>query len=470
MSLNKTVTHTEGTFEMHSTSTTRVSVEPGGTGVAAHVGLHALGSFADRMGLGASLSERIQPSGERQPLHDRGKVLVQMALVLAGGGESCSDIEHLRVQDTLFGSVPSDTTVFRTFHELIGARRTALSASLAEVRAKVWDSLDVPSGEPVVLDIDASLVDVHTESKERAAPNFKGGYGFHPMFCFADATGEALSSVLRPGNATANAVVDHVTLLDEAIAQLPGAIAQGHGQGDDGSLAERSIVVRTDSAGCTAGFFAACAERNVSFLVTARTNAQLVSAIYETSVIEGLWQPAVTADGELRDNAAVCEVTELMDLKAFPRGTRCIVRREPLHQGAQRSLLASLEFRYVAFYTDIDGDPVALDVQMRAHAHVENHIQRLKDSGLCRFPFTSFEANSTWLLAVTLAADLVRWFQLVCLEGAWRDARPKALRWELFHAPGRLVRSARQIVVRILDGWPTSEVLLGAYRRIELLI
>jgi hypothetical protein len=452
---------------MHSTSTTRVSVEPGGTGVAAHVGLHALGSFADQIGLGALLSRCIEPTGERQPLHDRGKVLVQMALVLAGGGESCSDIEHLRVCDTLFGSVPSDTTVFRTFHELTAAKRTALAPALQEVRAKVWDSLDV--SDPVVLDIDASLVDVHTESKEQAAPTYKGGYGFHPMFCFADATGEAMSSVLRPGNATANTVSDHVTLLDEAIAQLPAAIAAGHRQGDDASLPARAIVVRTDSAGCTAGFLAACRERNVSFLVTARTNAQLVSAGYETSVIEDLWHQAVTTDGELRDGAAVCEVTELMDLEALPDGTRCVIRREPLHLGAQRSLLPSLEFRFVAFYTDLDGDPVALDVQMRAHAHVESHIQRLKDSGLCRFPFTSFEANSTWLLAVTLAADLVRWFQLVCLDGAWRDARPKALRWELFHAPGRLVHRARQLVVRILDGWPTADVLLGAYTRIALL-
>lgn len=453
---------------MHFTSTSRVCVESGGTGVAAHVGLHALGSFADRIGLGASLSKRIEPTGERQPLHDRGKVLVQMALVLAGGGESCSDIEHLRVQDTLFGSVPSDTTVFRTFHELIGTRRSALAAALQEARAKIWDTLD-ESSDPVVLDIDASLVDVHSESKERAAPTFKGGYGFHPMFCFADATGEALSAILRPGNATANTIADHVTVLDEAIAQLPASIAQGHRPGDDPSVTERSIVVRADTAGCTEGFLAACSDRNVSFLVSARTNAQLSSAIYETSVIEELWHPAVTTNGELRDGAGVCEVTELMDLSSFPEATRCIVRREPLHPGAQRSLFPSLEFRYVAFYTDLDGDPVALDVEMRAHAHVESHIQRLKDSGLCRFPFTSFEANSTWLLAVTLAADLVRWFQLVCLEGAWRDARPKALRWELFHAPGRLVRRARHVIVRILDGWPTAELLLGAYRRIELL-
>ena len=66
---------------------------------------------------------------------------------------------------------------------------------------------------------------------------------------------------------------------------------------------------------------------------------------------------------------------------------------------------------------------------MRAHAHVEQHIQRLKDSGLCRFPFTSFEANTNWMMAVAMAADLVRWFQLLCFDGPWVNARPKALRW-----------------------------------------
>lgn len=61
---------------MNVNSTVRVVVEPSGSGVVAHVGLHALGCFADRLGLGNSLSERIAPGGERLPVHDRGKVLV----------------------------------------------------------------------------------------------------------------------------------------------------------------------------------------------------------------------------------------------------------------------------------------------------------------------------------------------------------------------------------------------------------
>ena len=106
---------------------------------------------------------------------------------------------------------------------------------------------------------------------------------------------------------------------------------------------------------------------------------------------------------------------------------------------------------------------------MRAHARVEQHICRLKDSGLTRFPFTSFCDNQAWLLTVAMAADLVRWFQLLCLDGPRRTARPKALRWGVFHAPGRLVHSARRRIVRIIDRWPSADALLDAYQHIALI-
>ncbi|MHB1251807.1 MAG: IS1380 family transposase [Acidimicrobiales bacterium] len=452
---------------MNSTSTNRVSVEPGGKGVVAHVGLHALGSLADALGLGSALTSCIEPASQRTPRHDRGKVLVQMALVLAGGGESCADVEHLRAQRELFGDVPSDSTVYRTFHEFDAAQRGEFARSLADVRTTIWKKLDVTSG-PVILDFDATLVMGLAESKENAAPTYKGGFGFHPLFCFSDLTGETLGHTLRPGNATAHNAADHVEVLDAAIAQLPTAIAWGHHQGDE-LTPSRQIIARADNAGATREFLAACRSRRVNFSVTARANAQLQSAIYTVSQREDLWQPSRTQGGELRSGAAVCEVTDYLNLRKLPSGTRCIVRREPLHPGAQRSLFPSDEFRYWGFYTDCDGDPVALDLTMRAHAHVEDHIQRLKESGLTRFPFTSFEANANWLMTVAMAGDLVRWFQLLCLDGSWKDARPKALRWEIFHAPGRIVRGARRVVVRLLDGWPTAGQLLNAYQRIVLL-
>jgi hypothetical protein len=390
--------------------------------------------------------------------------------MLAGGGESCADIEHLRLQSDLFSSVPSDSTVFRTFHELSAQTRVGIAEAVAEIRAKVWSRSGLTTGKsPVILDIDASLVEIHSEGKENAAATFKGGFGFHPMFCIADATGEALSSILRPGNATANTVADHVTVLDAAICQLPEQIASGHHAGDDPGAPVRSLVVRADSAGCTEGFLSACRARNVSFFVTARSNPQVTQAILDAIGIEGVWEASVTQDGEPKDGTSVCELTSLIDDHKLPAGTRLIVRRESLHPGTQRSLFPSLEYRYWGFYTDAEGTPVDLDLTMRAHAHVEQHLERLKDSGLCRFPFTSFEANSNWMMTVTMAADLVRWFQLLCFDGSWRNARPKTMRWGIFHAPGRLVRKARRRVLRIIDGWPGTTALLDAYRRIELL-
>lgn len=452
---------------MHVTSTVRARIETGGDGVAAHVGLHALGRYADALGLGGAMSGQVFASGERLPLHDRGKVLVHAMLTLAGGGEACSDVEFLRAQPALFGSVPSDSTLYRTYRQLDAATLARLWDAFAEVRANVWSRVD--DGAPVVLDIDASLVEIHSEHKEGTGATYKGGFGFHPMFCFADATGETLAALLRPGNAAANSVVDHLAVLDHAIGQLPEGVAAGHRAGDDPSLVARPVMVRADSAGATRGFVWGCRARNVGFAVVARKNTRIHAAISKVHLDDDRWQPALTPDGEVRPGAAVCEVTDLVDLSGWPDGTRLIVRREPLHPGAQQTLFPSLAYRYWGHYTDQDGDAVTLDAHMRAHAHVEDHIGRLKDAGLERFPFIDLDANRARLAIVAFAADLVRWFQLDCLDGPLANAEPKMLRWQLWHAPARIVRRARQQIVRILDDWPTADALLDAYRRVALI-
>lgn len=454
---------------MDGNCTVPVVVEGGGGGAVAHVGLHALGSFADRLGVGDWLSRSIAWTGERAPAHDRGKVLVQAMLMLAGGGEACTDIEHLRSQTSLFGSVPSDSTLHRTFHQLDAETRAGLWDAIAGVRAEVWSRSSATTGTgDVVLDIDASLHEIHSENKAGTAPHYKGGFGFHPIYCFADATGECLSETLRPGNAGANTITDHVEVLDQAIAGLPEEIAKGHRLGDDPGLVERRVRVRTDSAGCT-NFVWDCRERNVGFSIVARSNASVHAAISRVRVDDEAWQPALTQAGEPRPAAAVAELTEFVDLTGWPPGTRLIVRREPLHQGAQGSLFPSETFRYWGHYTDSTADPVDADLDMRGHARVEDNIRRLKDSGASRFPFSDLDANRAWLDVVAFADALVRWFQLLCVPGRFATAEPKTMRWGFWHTPARLIRHARRNIVRIIDGWPTTAEILIAYQRIALL-
>jgi Transposase DDE domain group 1 len=455
---------------VNATSTTRLKVETGGAGVAAHVGLHALGCFADRLGLADSLSARIPIAGERLPVHDRGKVLVQAMLMMAGGGEACSDIEKLRVQPTLFGEVPSDSTLYRTFFQLDPATVTGLWEAMAQARNVVWSRAAATTGQArVVLDIDSSLHEIHSENKELTGPTYKGGFGFHPLYCFADAMGETLAVRLRPGNAGANNVIDLIGVLDAAIDGLPLEIAAGHHLGDDAGLVRRDLQVRADSAAGRT-FALACRARNVGFAVVARSNEQIHAAISRVAYDSTAWQPAVRQNGEVREGAAVVEVTDLVDLADWPPGTRLIIRREPLHPGAQQSLFPSECYRYWGHYTDSQGDPVDLDRHMRAHAHVEDHIRRLKDSAASRFPFCDFDANAAWLAVVCMADSLVRWFQQLCLTGTLATAEPKTLRWAIWHTPARIVRRGRQHIVRILDSWPTATIVLEAYEHIDRIV
>ena len=233
---------------MNANSVEKLRLTGGAKGVAAHGGLFVLGGFADSLGVGAALSVAVGHGGERAPIHDRGKVLTHSLLMLAGGGESCSDIEYLRSQRDLFGEVASDSPLYRVLRGVDASKLTSIWAAVAGVRARVWRSRDGDAAAaPLVLDIDSTLVEVHTETKAGAAAHFKGGFGFHPMLC-ATSDGEPLWIAQRPGNAAANNIADHVNVLDGAIAQLPAAVASGHRAGDDAASARQEIWLRVDSA------------------------------------------------------------------------------------------------------------------------------------------------------------------------------------------------------------------------------
>lgn len=457
---------------MQGNSTIPVGWDSGGDQVAANVGLHLLGGFADRLGLGSSLSSAVPHTGERAPVHDRGTVLMQAMLMLAGGGEACSDIEHLRSQPRLFGDVASDSTLYRVLtNELTPATLAGVWDAFGHIRQQVWRRIAATTGTgEVILDVDASLHQVHSERKEETAPNYKGGFGYHPLYVSADATGEVLAVKLRPGNAGANTIVDHVEVIDAAIGQLPEQVAVGHRPGDEATLVERRLRVRSDSV-AGPGLAAKCRERNLGFSFVASTNAQIHTAIAKTASDTDRWSAAVRQDGTERTGAQVAELTDDLDLSGWPTGTRFIVRREPRHPGAQQSLFPSETFRYWGHYTDaVDGDCVERDRDMRAHAHVEDVIARIKDSGGDRFPFSAFDANSAWLALVAMAHALTRWFALLCLPARWARAKPKTLRWNIWHAPARLIRKSRRDVIRVLDTWPAADVLHHARHAISLLI
>jgi hypothetical protein len=163
----------------------------------------------------------------------------------------------------------------------------------------------------------------------------------------------------------------------------------------------------------------------------------------------------------------VAEVTDLVDLSAWPEGTRMIARRELPHPGAQLRFTDIDGYRYQVFVTDLaDPDICYLEALYRGRGRVECAIRDAKDTGLANLPSHSFAINAAWLSVVLIASDLLAWMKGLCLEGELARAEPKRLRYTLLHTAGILVSSARRTSVRIAAGWPWADELVDAFGRL----
>ena len=441
----------------------RLRVTGGDRQTVSHAGNHLLGELADQLGLTSAYSAAVPWTGERAFGHDRGRLLGQVTVMLAAGGRCVADMAALRDQPDVFGEVASAPTIWRTFDTINDTVLNALRAARAQARATAWAAGMAP--EQIVLDVDASLVEIHSERKQGATPHFKRGFGFHPMFCFLDATGEPLAGVLRPGNAAANSGVDQLAVVEMAIDQLPVEHRRGHAAGDDPDTVEHPILVRADSAGAVRGFIDGLVARNCQFSISARVSNALDAGI--AAVADDAWQPAVNRDGEPRRGAQIAELDLIVD--GWPQDTRAIVRRERPHPGAQLRLWDHNGMRHQVVLTNQPGDAVELELRHRRHGQVENRIKNLKDCGLERMPFTSFAANAAWTEMVLCAADLLAWTQTLLFTGELAIAEPRTLRYRILHIAGRLIRSARRTWLRLPEHWPWTGDLLDAYRRLAII-
>jgi hypothetical protein len=422
--------------------------------------MHLVGEVAERVGLPEALSGAVGSPGA---VHDRGRLVTQVALMLAGGGRCVADMDALRDQPDLFGGVASSPTIWRTFTTIDRSTLAAMRAARATARERAWSARRGP--KTLILDVDASLLEIHSEHKEHAASHFKGGFGFHPMLCFADHSGEALAGILRPGNATANSGADQLAVVDLAIDQLPADYQASHRPGDDRRDVVHKIVVRADSAGAVSAFVAGLVERNCEFSITARVNPQLDAAI--AAVKARTWRMALGPDGRPRKGAQVAELD--LTVAGWPVGTRAIVRRERPHPGAQLKLWDRDGYRHQVVLTNSRGDAARLELRHRGHGQVENRIKNLKDTGIERMPFTSFDANAAWMETTLTAADLLVWTQRICFTGELARCEPRTLRYRILHIAARIIRSARRIELRLPTNWPWSPQLLRGYTRLDAL-
>jgi Transposase DDE domain group 1 len=226
-----------------------LAVSDDGKGIVSHAGAVLLTETARVTGLAVGLSQVLERWQLPRELHDPGKIVADLAIAVALGGDCLADAGVLRAEPALFGPVASDPVISRLISRLAADAPAALKAigkARAAARERAWQLAgpSAPSADDglITADTDATLVTAHSD-KEQAAAAWKKGWGFHPLTVFADhgagGSGEPLAIMLRPGNAGSNTAADHITATRLALAQVPPEL-------------RRRVLVRADSGKCRA--------------------------------------------------------------------------------------------------------------------------------------------------------------------------------------------------------------------------
>jgi hypothetical protein len=446
----------------------RVSVEGGGSGTVSQAGAVLLVETVRKCGLDTAISTALAPWRKSRTVHDPGKVLLDVALGVALGGDCLADVAMLRAEPDVFGPVASDPTVSRLIDTLAAAGPKALTAirsARAEVRSQVWELAGArsPAADAhVIVDIDGVLVLAHSE-KQDAAATWKKTFGHHPLVAFVDhgqtGSGEPVAALLRPGNAGSNTASDHIETAQLAMAQLPKHLRRG-----------RKTLIRTDSAGGTHAFLDWLSRpgRWLSYSV----GMSITDAIHQAvlKIPKKAWTPAYDAEGTERPGAWVAEITDMPDLSTWPKGMRLIVRKERPHPGAQLRFTDLDGLRLTCFATNTKGGQLAdLELRHRRRARCEDRIRNARDTGLRNLPLHDTAQNQIWLEIVQIALDLLAWMPMLALNADTRRWEPKRLRLRLFSAAAQLVTTGRRRWLRFTARWPWTEVITRAIQRLAAL-
>lgn len=461
----------------------RLAVVADGKGLIGHAGAVLLRACADRVGLTAALA-RVLPVGAGA-WRDRAEVVVGLATAIVLGATNLSEAEQLQLhQAPVFGPPASDSTARRTLAALDERALARIAKVRARVRRHVWGLLHLrPGGFPwltvagkrltgwIVIDLDATIIEAASK-KTGAAVTFKKTWGFHPLAAWCANTSESLAMLLRSGNAGANTVADHVTVLTEALKQIPGS-------------SHAKILVRVDGAGATHELLEHLEALNTARRTVRYTVGWKMTDADEQAIAlipEDAWEDSLRQDGDIQNGYHVAELTGVNRRQGWPDGMRLIVRRvRP--SGRQVKKLTDFErrtgWRYSVTATNIrhmwgiagSHQPQWLDALARSHATVEDRVRTDKAMGLRNLPSQDWTVNAGWMLTANLAHDLDCWVRLLALHDQpdLERAEPDTMRFRIYHLPARLAAHARRRWLRIDRTWPWAAAFTTCWQRLTSL-
>ena len=487
--------------------------EEGSSGMTALAGLPVYLELLQAMGLRQSIERRVKVREETQGWTDA-QVICSLVLLNLAGGESVDDLgileadggfaQVLRRVETHGMSqrerralkrrwrkprrraVPSPSAVFRyleAFHdeEQEGRREPGKAfiplpgeplLGLRRINCEVAAFVQSHSPQGVAtLDIDATLVETHKSDAFYCYKHFKA---YQPLNVYWAEQELVVHSEFRDGNVPAG--YEQLRVFQEALASMPPGVGK--------------VYHRSDTAGYQQDLLKYCAQgRNkrfgvIEFAIGADVTPAFRAAVAELA--EKDWHPiGQDPDDESspprQEWAEVCFVPAWAGHSKNGPDYRFLAIREPLHQlelpGLEDQIclpFPTMDFadqrRYKLFglvtNRDLPGQELIRWHRERCGKSEEAHAVMKEDLAGGRLPSGNFGANAAWWAIMILAFNLHAAMKRIVLGGEWAKKRMKAMRFKLIHVPGRLVRHARGLLIRLSGEHPSFQTLLDARRTI----
>jgi len=376
-----------------------------------------------------------------QPKSNRGyapfNFIQPLLLMMHGGGRCLDDIRMVQsdkaMQEVLhMDKVPTadSTGKWLKRHGLIGLygiedmHKVLLKRYLKRIE------------EPLVLDIDASLIESH---KSIAEYTYKMFPGFTPMIGHING-GYVIHSEFRSGNiAPAD---NNLTFVKRCAAQLPK---------------ERKLkYLRADSASYQAKLFDYCEENGITYTIGANLDRSVLHSIKEINQ----WETMRSEEGKTHHVKE--EVAEFIHtMQHTNHSFRLIVTKKtttPILHGfedilSEEELLSYASERYHVIATNADDNTMSpQDVVMfyrKRGDTSENRIKELKNGfNLKSLPTSDFTGNAFYFSIGILAYNLFVLFKET-LEKSWQHHTIQTLRYKLYNIAGKVITHARQTILKV---------------------
>jgi hypothetical protein len=486
--------------------------ERAGGGMTAFAGLPIYLDLASVLGLGDSIRAHVQVRGSGQGWTDEQAVLSLMLLNLAGG--DCIDDIRILEKDEGFckvlgrvemkgltrqqrramerrwrkerhRSVPSPSALFRyleAFHDpgeemKRGSGKAFIPAPnehLQGLRRANQDFLaSIQKRHPereATLDTDATLVETQ---KKDAFFSYKGYKAYQPFNVWWAEQKVVLHTEFRDGNVPAG--YEQVRVFKEALEMVPEGVTK--------------VYLRSDTAGYEHDLLRYCEKGEnrrfgrIEFAIGADVTKEFKKAVGE--VEEGDWKPLwKEIRGERRKTGAewaeVCFVPNAIARSKNDPVYRYLAIRELLEQtelpgmegqvGLPFPTMSMEKKRYKVFGVvtnrDVEGNELINWHHKRCGKSEEAHSVMKEGLAGGKLPSSAFGENAAWWWIMVLAFNLNSAMKQLVLQGSWVTQRMKAIRFSLIGLPGRVMKHARGLIVRLVKNHPSLAVLVEARHRI----